>query len=207
MSRPRLTYFSSRGILEPVRVVLAVANVDYEMVNVGTYNVDNQPEGFVSLVQEKKLPFDALPLWEEDGLSLVQSSAILRYTAAKYGLAGKDEKERALADMYSEGIRDLVMAARDTKEKFFGVHLPKWLTRFENALEKNGTGYLVGSDITFADTNLWYLLDNWVDQGLNLDQYPQLQALKQRVAEKPGLKKYLESGQRFPIQPSTVFKQ
>ncbi|POI20182.1 hypothetical protein CIB84_016071, partial [Bambusicola thoracicus] len=54
------------------------------------------------------LLFHQLPLVEIDGMKLVQCRAILSYIAGKYNLYGKDLKERALIDMYVEGISDLM---------------------------------------------------------------------------------------------------
>jgi len=67
---PRLVYFSSRGLTEPIRLVLAEAGVEYEDVGVGLYNPANQPQEFIKLKQSGKLDWDSLPLWEEeDGTS------------------------------------------------------------------------------------------------------------------------------------------
>ncbi len=206
MTRPRLTYFSSRGLLEPTRLLLALAEADYEFVGVGTYNVENQPEPFKKLVSEKALAFDSLPLWEEGDFKLVQSASIFRYVSRKYGLAGKNEQEASLIDMYFEGVKDLVMAARGDKDSFFAKSLPKWLGHFEHALSKNGTGYLVGESATAADVSLFFVLESWTAQGLDTKEYPLLQAFQQRMAEKPGIKKYVESPERFPLQPTAAFK-
>ena len=42
------------------------------------------------------LMFQQVPMVEIDGIKLVQTRAILNYIASKYGLYGKDVKERAL---------------------------------------------------------------------------------------------------------------
>jgi glutathione S-transferase len=43
-----------------------------------------------------------------DGRVLAQSNTIARYLAKKHGLAGQDEWEEALADMYADNIHDLL---------------------------------------------------------------------------------------------------
>ncbi|POI18873.1 hypothetical protein CIB84_017383, partial [Bambusicola thoracicus] len=53
------------------------------------------------------LLFQQVPMVEIDGMKLVQTRAILNYIAGKYNLYGKDLKERALIDMYVEGLADL----------------------------------------------------------------------------------------------------
>ncbi|XP_055119344.1 glutathione S-transferase A1-like [Symphalangus syndactylus] len=53
------------------------------------------------------LMFQLVSMVEIDRMKLVQTRAILNYTASKYNLYGKDTKERALIDMYIEGMADL----------------------------------------------------------------------------------------------------
>uniref|UniRef100_A0A8C9FVL4 glutathione transferase n=1 Tax=Pavo cristatus TaxID=9049 RepID=A0A8C9FVL4_PAVCR len=53
------------------------------------------------------LLFQQVPMVEIDGMKMVQTRAILNYIAGKYNLYGKDLKERALIDMYVEGLADL----------------------------------------------------------------------------------------------------
>uniref|UniRef100_A0A8I5NDF0 glutathione transferase n=1 Tax=Papio anubis TaxID=9555 RepID=A0A8I5NDF0_PAPAN len=62
---------------------------------------------FSLLSKDGSLLFQQVPMVEIDGMKLVQTRAILNYIASKYNLYGKDIKERALIDMYTEGIADL----------------------------------------------------------------------------------------------------
>lgn len=107
-----------------------------------------------------KLPFGQLPLYEEPGLSLVQSGAILRYLANKHGYAGANAQESALIDQLYEGVTDIrhrmsqavFYAPEDkkaeAKEKFLNEYLPEQLANFTKLLEKNGNnGHLVGSKV------------------------------------------------------------
>lgn len=54
------------------------------------------------------MPFGQVPVLEVDGQMLAQSNTISRYLARKHDLAGKDEWEQALADMYADNINDLM---------------------------------------------------------------------------------------------------
>ena len=53
------------------------------------------------------MPFGVPVLELDGGRSLAQSTAIARYLAKKYGLAGKNEWEEAMTDMYVDCINDL----------------------------------------------------------------------------------------------------
>lgn len=52
------------------------------------------------------LPFNQLPILEENGKVLAQSHTICRYLARKHGLAGKNDWEAAQADMFADCIYD-----------------------------------------------------------------------------------------------------
>ncbi|XP_024839527.1 glutathione S-transferase A1 isoform X1 [Bos taurus] len=155
--------------------------------------------------------FQQVPMVEIDGMKLVQTRAILNYIATKYNLYGKDMKERALIDMYSEGVADLgemIMhfplcppAEKDAKltlirEKTTNRYLPA----FENVLKSHGQDYLVGNKLSRADIHLVELLYyvEELDPSL-LANFPLLKALKARVSSLPAVKKFLQPGsQRKP---------
>ncbi len=54
------------------------------------------------------MPFGQVPVLEVDGKMLAQSHTIARYLARQHGLAGKDDWEQGLADMYCDNIGDLM---------------------------------------------------------------------------------------------------
>nr|XP_048295178.1 glutathione S-transferase A2-like [Myodes glareolus] len=99
--KPMLHYFNGRGRMECIRWLLAAAGVEFEEKFIGC------PEDLEKLIKDGRLMFQQVPMVEIDGMTLVQSRAILNYIATKYNLYGNDVKERALIDMYREGIFDL----------------------------------------------------------------------------------------------------
>ncbi|XP_028640285.1 glutathione S-transferase alpha-3 [Grammomys surdaster] len=99
--KPVLHYFDGRGRMEPIRWLLAAAGVEFEEKFLKTR------DDLARLRNDGSLMFQQVPMVEIDGMKLVQTRAILNYIAAKYNLYGKDMKERALIDMYTEGVADL----------------------------------------------------------------------------------------------------
>ncbi|XP_067241570.1 glutathione S-transferase 3-like [Chanodichthys erythropterus] len=97
-----LHYFDGRGKMESIQWILAAAGVEFEEVFL------TKREHYDKLLNDGALMFQQVPLVEIDGMQLVQTKAILNYIAGKYNLYGKDIKERALIDMYSEGILNLM---------------------------------------------------------------------------------------------------
>ncbi|XP_070442304.1 glutathione S-transferase A1-like isoform X1 [Equus przewalskii] len=199
-AKPKLYYFDGRGRMEPIRWLLAAAGVEFEEEFLET------SKDLEKLRNDGSLMFQQVPMVEIDGMKLVQCRAILNYIAAKYNLYGKDIKERALIDMYVEGVADLnemylfwsisppnEQAAKMTqmKDKIANRYLPA----FEKVLKSHGQDYLVGNRLSRADIHLvelLYLVEE-LDPSL-LANFPLLKALKARISNLPTVKKFLQPG-------------
>jgi glutathione S-transferase len=215
MKVPVLTYFSSRGRAEMIRLVCAEADVDYEEQLLGVYDPVKKTPAFDTLTATGKLPFDAVPLWEEPGgLVLAQSDAIVRHLARARGLYGRDGLEAARCDMIFAGIDDtrqemrrLVTTDADKRPALRAslaqTILPRWLGYFERFLVANGgDGFVVGAQPTFADVALYLLFENVKDNGFDAAYAaaPKLAAHGTRMAARPGIARYVASPSRFPAQ-------
>ncbi|XP_072188069.1 glutathione S-transferase-like [Excalfactoria chinensis] len=198
--KPRLTYLNGRGRMESIRWLLAAAGVEFEEVFLQTR------EQFLKLGQDGSLLFHQLPLVEIDGMKLVQCRAILSYIAGKYNLYGKDLKERALIDMYVEGISDLMQlilmfpfSPPDAKEKNLATIAEKATERyfpvFEKVLKQHGQDFLVGNRFSWADVQLIEAILAVEEKVPSvLSGFPQLQAFKTKMSNMPTIKKFLQPG-------------
>lgn len=204
--KPVLHYFNARGRMECIRWLLAAAGVEFEEKFI------QSPEDLEKLKKDGNLMFDQVPMVEIDGMKLVQTRAILNYIATKYDLYGKDMKERALIDMYTEGILDLtemigqlVLCPPDQREAKTALAKDRtknrYLPAFEKVLKSHGQDYLVGNRLSRADIALVELLYHVeeLDPGV-VDNFPLLKALRSRVSNLPTVKKFLQPGsQRKPF--------
>ncbi|XP_011836700.1 PREDICTED: glutathione S-transferase A1-like [Cercocebus atys] len=203
--KPKLYYYNARGRMESTRWLLAAAGVEFEEKFL------KSAEDLDKLRNDGYLMFQQVPMVEIDGMKLVQTRAILNYIASKYNLYGKDIKERALIDMYTEGIADLgemilllpFCQPEDTdantaliKEKTKNRYFPA----FEKVLKSHGQDYLVGNKLSRADIHLVELLYyvEELDSSL-ISSFPLLKALKTRISNLPTVKKFLQPGS--PRQP------
>ncbi|XP_005347651.1 glutathione S-transferase A2-like [Microtus ochrogaster] len=203
--KPVLYYFNGRGRMECIRWLLAAAGVEFEEKFV------ESPEDLEKLIKDGSLMFQQIPMVEIDGMRLVQTRAILNYIATKYNLYGKDAKERALIDMYTEGILDLtemmlqvVISLPDQREAKISLIKEKtknrYLPAYEKVLKSHGQDYLVGNRLTRVDIHLLEVLlyVEELDSSL-LAPFPLLKALKSRISSLPNVKKFLQPGsQRKP---------
>ncbi|XP_005347757.1 glutathione S-transferase alpha-2-like [Microtus ochrogaster] len=204
--KPLLHYWNARGRMECIRWLLAAAGVEFEEKFIET------PGDVEKLIKDGSLMFQQLPMVEIDGMKLVQTRAILNYIATKYDLYGKDAKERALIDMYTEGIADLaemimqlVKLPPDQREAKISLIKDKtknrYLPAFEKVLKSHGQDYLVGNRLTRVYIHLLEILlyVEELDSSL-LDSFPLLKALKSRISSLPNVKKFLQPGsQRKPL--------
>ncbi|XP_076414031.1 glutathione S-transferase A6 isoform X1 [Peromyscus maniculatus bairdii] len=168
-------------------------------------------EDLEKLRSDGVLMFQQVPMVEVDGMKLVQIRAILNYFSSKYNLYGKDMKERALIDMYSEGLADLnemfILYPFDppgVKEANIALMKEKATNRyfpaFEKVLKSHGQDYLVGNKLSKADIHLVEMIYNMEELDANIiANFPLLQALKTRISDMPTIKKFLQPGsQRQP---------
>jgi glutathione S-transferase len=216
MTLPVLTYFSSRGRAEMIRLVCAEADVAYEERLLGVYDPVRKTPAFDGLKATGKLPFDAVPLWEEPGgLALAQSDAIVRHLARTRGLYGRDAAEAARCDMIFAGVDDVRTEVRRMvttdaarrpalRASLAGSVLPRWVGHFERLLVANrgGDGFIVGEHVSFADVALFTLFENLKDNRFvaAYSDAPRLAAHGKRMEARPGIARYIASPSRFPAQ-------
>ncbi|XP_029399551.1 glutathione S-transferase A4 isoform X2 [Mus pahari] len=210
-AKPKLYYFKGRGRMESIRWLLAAAGVEFEEEFLETR------EQYEKLQKDGRLLFGQVPLVEIDGMLLTQTRAILSYLAAKYNLYGKDLKERARIDMYTDGTQDLMMMIAGTpfkapkeKEESYALIVSRAKTRyfpvFEKILKDHGEAFLVGNQLSWADIQLLEAI--LMVEELNapvLSDFPLLQAFKSRISSLPNVKKFLQPGSQR--KPPTDAKQ
>ncbi len=217
MPLPCLTYFSSRGRAELIRLLLADAGVEHDEIAVGSWSPTDLPPAFVALRASGKLAYGALPLWEEpDGFHLVQSDAILRHLARTHDRYGANPREAARCDELLAGVEDVRAELRKLvvtpaparpalREKLHASILPRWLGVLEQRLAANGGGggFVVGTEPSVADVVLWHLLEVLHDNGMEsaLADCRSLVRFYARFGERPGIATHRASRRRYPPQP------
>ncbi|NXK53116.1 GSTA1 transferase, partial [Chauna torquata] len=203
--KPKLHYVNARGRMEPIRWLLAAAGVEFEESFLET------KDDLKKLQTNGDLLFQQVPMVEMDGMKMVQTRAILNYIAGKYNLYGKDLKERALIDMYVEGIIDLsesitsnILQPADKKEEHLATVMDKAKNRYfsvyEKVLKDHGQDFLVGNKLSRADVQLLetILMAEECMPDI-LAKFPVLQSFKARISNIPNIKKFLQPGsQRKP---------
>ncbi|XP_057369493.1 probable glutathione S-transferase 7 [Daphnia carinata] len=196
----KLHYFKSprRGRAELSRLILSQAGVEFEDIRFAHCEWP---------AIKPITPFGHVPILEVDGQVLAQSNTIARYLAKRHGLAGKDDWEQALADMYAENIHDLLNAVavpfteknpvkqKEMYQKFMRDVIVPHVAAVEKQLKKNNTGFLVGNELTWADLAYYAYFSDFLEVKFGsafLKNAPHLKALIDRVKELPNVKKWTE---------------
>ncbi|KAM3913196.1 glutathione S-transferase P 1-like isoform 2-T2 [Leptodactylus fuscus] len=198
MSGYVITYFPLRGRAENIRLLLGDQGATWEEEEV-------QMQDWKSGNLKKEAVFGQLPKFKDGDFVLYQSNSILRYLGRKYDIAGGSNQESALIDMVNDGVEDLrlkfaraIFYEPETKDKY-EADLPNHFSAFERILSQNcnGTKYLVGDKISYADYNLLDLLQTHLALfPACLSTFPLLTAYIDRITSRPKLSEYLNSDAR-----------
>jgi len=87
----------------------------------------------------------------------------------------------------------------EAKANLFNTVVPLWFGFFENLLSKNGGGknFMIGDKLSLADLSIFNVCDIMETESPgSLDKFPLLKAHRARIASRPGIKAYSDSGRR-----------
>ncbi|MFO0591061.1 MAG: glutathione S-transferase family protein [Polyangiaceae bacterium] len=176
-------------------------------------------------------PF-APPFLKHGNLVIAQTANILFYLGPRLGLAPAEEGPRMHVNQLALTVADVVSEVHDTHHPistglyyedqkteavrratgFVKERIPKYLGYFERTLAANGGEWLVGSEVTYVDLELFQL---WVGMEYAFPKamakaakdFPGLRALADRVAARPGIAAYLSSPRRLAFNESGIFRR
>ena len=189
VDRPVLVYFDIIGICWPIRCLLHLKGVDYELIKIPFLEawLYRTPDGKRPVADQFRNGH--LPLYVDSDVYLTQSTVILNYLGEKYDLLGDSPAEKlAVMDVIAHAYDALfhwagmlqvnlkINTPDDVVESRLQAFLGNgaWgivtdgyrrhLDGFERYLDANpngNNGYIVGSRLTVADLHAFSVLCNW----------------------------------------------
>lgn len=220
-----------QGRGEFVRLALEDAGADYVDVARRRGGMARMMR-FLEDARIERPPF-APPFLRAGGLVIAQSANILRHLGPRLALVPKDEGSRlwahqlqlTLADFATEGhnvhhpiaaglyYEQQKAAARKAAPWFIRERIPKYLGHFEAVLGRNRRGgeHLVGSRHSYVDLSMFQVLE-WLGYAFPramrrvAPSHPRLYALRERVAGRPRLARYLACGRRLPFSEEDLLR-
>jgi len=218
-----------QGRGEFVRLALEDAGASYEDVarkTGGTGKMMAMMNG-----REKRPPF-APPFLKAGKLVIAQVAEILFYLGPRLKLAPRAEADRLWLHQLQLTVTEFVAEIHDTHhplgsslyyedakpeakrytENFLAERAPKYLGYFETVLAKSKGPYLVGRRASYVDLSVFQLIEGLryafpkAMRRIERD-VPGLVAVRDAVAARPGIKKYLASPRRIPFNESGIFRR
>jgi glutathione S-transferase len=218
-----------QGRGEFVRLALEDAGADYEDVARKRGGTERMM-AIMSGAREKRPPF-APPFLRAGKLTIAQVAEILFYLGPRLKLAPRDEAGRLWLHQLQLTIADFVKEVHDTHHPvgtglyyedqkpeakryahgFLDERAPKYLGYLETVLKKSGGPWLLGRKATYVDLSVFQLIEGMryaFPKGAKRIEgdIPGLVRVRDRVAERPGIKAYLESDRRIPFNESGIFR-
>ncbi|KAF9278682.1 hypothetical protein BGZ68_008427 [Mortierella alpina] len=202
-------YFDTRGIVDPIRNLLALGDATWTQLYPQDWQDDDR-------LDKSSTPFEVLPVLyvhSKDGSQTVpvaESKAIELYLAKKYNYLGKNSYEQALISSFVSSIASLwddiiysVVAfqgpaevKQEQMELFRTKKFPDWVRLHEEHLKANGNnGHYVGDTITLADLRAAAMMDiiQSTSQLLTQEMAPGLLKVKAVVDQHPKIVQWRET--------------
>jgi len=201
----KVFYYDAKGRAEVTRLVLALADVEYE-------DVRFSPEEWKNTWKAKS-PGNT-PWAEHNGRPIFQSFAMAYYFAEEFSLCGKTNLERArilevmglCIDVVSQ-LANVALAPDETTKAERGKAivadtLPRFFGYFKRLLNENAPkGVFVGRELTLADIYVYDVIDA-LRQHLSWDaaeKYEEVKTMVDKFESNPRLKKYLAARKKTPF--------
>jgi len=154
-----------------------------------------------------------MPLLDVDGGQIAQTRAIARFVAREHGLAGETDLEQAKCDEYLEVMDDIGQeVSKYLKEQDAGKKadlqksvgeevVPRYLSKFDAIIKKNGNGFLVGKKLTYADIFLATTVGSMASYfpGLDMDKFPAVKKNVEMVVSNPEIKDWIARRPKTPF--------
>lgn len=177
-------------------------------------------------------PF-APPFLQSGELVIAQTANILQYLGPRLGLVSAELATQIWTHQLQLTVTDLVAEVHDTHHPiagslyykdqkpearrrtadFINTRLPKFLGYFERILACNQSGnqFMVGAQLSYVDLSMFQIVEGLsyaFPKAMNrlAPDIPQLLALRDLVAQRPRIKRYLKSARRLPFNTDGIFR-
>jgi glutathione S-transferase len=218
-----------QGRGEFVRLALEDAGAAYDDVARGKAGMDRML-ALMNGARDKQPPF-APPFLKAGKLVVAQTANILFYLGPRLKLGPREEAARLWLHQLQLTVADFMKEIHDTHHPISGSlyyedqkeeakkfthyfvkdRVPKYLGYFENVLKKGGGPCTLGRRFSYMDLSLFQLVEGLryafpqAMKGLER-KLPRVVAVRDRVAARARIKKYLASPRRIAFNEMGIFR-
>lgn len=227
--RYQLYYWPSiQGRGEFVRLALEDAGAAYDDV---ARNADGMDKMMAMMDGRDKRPPFAPPFLKAGKVVIAQVADILFYLGPRLKLSPRMEADRLWLHALQLTVTDFVKEIHDTHhplggelyyedakpeakrftKNFLKARAPKYLGYFETVIEKSRGPYVLGRKVTYVDLSLFQLIEGLryafpkAMKRIERD-VPRVVAVRDKVAERKSIKKYLKSPRRIAFNEDGIFR-
>jgi glutathione S-transferase len=179
---------------------------------------------------DKRPPF-APPFLKAGRLVIAQVANILFYLGPRLKLSPRDEANRLWLHQLQLTVTDFVKEVHDTHhpvsagqyyedqkpeakryvQSFLKDRVPKYLGYFEKVIAKSGGPYVLGRKVSYVDLSLFQVIEGlryaFPKAMTRIERkVPGVAGVHDRVAKRPGIKKYLASKRRIAFNEDGIFR-
>lgn len=180
--------------------------------------------------REKRPPF-APPFLKAGKIMIAQVADILFYLGPRLKLSPKVDADRLWLHALQLTVTDFVKEIHDTHhplggelyyedakpeakrftKNFLKERAPKYLGYFDTVIKKSKGPYVLGRKVTYLDLSLFQLIEGLryafpkAMKRIERD-VPRVVAVRDKVAERDGVKKYLTSPRRIAFNEDGIFR-
>lgn len=187
---------------ENIRLLLEDAGVDYEYRR---YD-HGQWKGLKEKLLAKNIRNPTMPYVTIDGKYYGKTAPVLRFLSHKLGkYEGDNEDEAQILDAYTDMMNDWIykwvktITGNPTEELLTTYReetCPDIFKTWDNILSDTKGPFLLGDKISYADFNLFHMLEDDTTIKLSGETYPHLTTFVEAVSNRPNLKKYLATDRK-----------
>jgi glutathione S-transferase len=175
-------------------------------------------------------PF-APPFLRAGKLLIAQTANILLFLGPRLGLAPRAEAGRLWAHQLQLTVADFVLETHDTHHPIAGSlyyedqrpeakrraalfireRIAKFLGYFETVLARSGGRWMLGARLSYVDLSVFQALEGLgyafpQSMARRAFRYPRLMALREGVASRPRIARYLASHRRLPFNEMDIWR-
>jgi glutathione S-transferase len=219
-----------QGRGEFVRLALEEAGADYVDV------ARSGPHGMAAMMRlmesraVRQPPF-APPFLRAGRRVIGQTANILLFLGPRLGLAPRADAGRLWAHQLQLTVADFVLETHDTHHPIAGSlyyedqkpeakrraglfireRIAKFLGYFEEVLARSGGRWMLGGRLTYVDLSLFQAIEGLgyafpKSLARRAFRYPRLMALRDGVASRPRVARYLASDRRLPFNEMDIWR-
>jgi len=230
LARYQLLYWPGiQGRGEFIRLALEDAGASYDDVARTKGGMDRMM-AMMKGEGDKRPPF-APPFLKAGKLVIAQVANIQLSGFQELKLSPRDEANRLWLHQLQLTVTDFVKEVHDTHhpvstgqyyedqkpeakkyaEGFLKDRVPKYLGYFEKIIDKSGGPYVLGRKVTYVDLSLFQMIEGLRYAFPNATKriekkVPNVVGVHDRVAQRPGIKKYLASKRRIAFNEDGIFR-